>query len=138
MIRYALVCDNGDEFEGWFRNSADYDLQEPELACPVCGVLSVRKAPMAPAVVRRRGEPADPREAAAAFAGQVCQHVRENFEYVGEGFAREARAIHEGQAPERPLWGEASLAEAKALLEEGAPVAPLPPAFAPIPPRKLN
>jgi hypothetical protein len=45
---------------------------------------------------------------------------------VGRGFAAEARKIHEGQAPERNIWGEAKPEEAKALIEDGIPVAPLP------------
>jgi hypothetical protein len=41
-------------------------------------------------------------------------------------FAAEARAMHLGEAPERPIHGEARLDEARALVDEGVPVAPLP------------
>lgn len=134
MIRYALVCRNGDEFEGWFRSSADYEAQEPSLDCPVCGVVEVRRAPMAPAIVRGRGDRADPQ----ALAAKVREHIRENFEYVGERFPEEVRAIDRGEREERPLWGEAKPEEARAMLEEGLPIAPLPPGLAPVAPRKLN
>jgi hypothetical protein len=134
MIRYALTCANEDEFEGWFSSSAVFDVQanDGRLECPMCGSKEVRKAVMAPNVARRdRGE-------RAAFISKVRQHVRDNFDYVGERFADEARRQHADGGAERPIWGEASLAEVKSLVEDGVPVAPLPPALAPEPPRKLN
>jgi hypothetical protein len=60
--------------------------------------------------------------------------VEENSEYVGMNFAAEARAIHEGAAPERSIYGETKPDEARALIEDGIPVAPLP--F--MPARKTN
>lgn len=136
MIRYALTCANEDAFEGWFDSSADYDAQEKRglIECPVCGSKDVRKAPMAPAVVSGRGDTPSRGEIIA----RVREHIREKFDYVGESFADEARAIHDGDAPDRPIWGEATPAEAKAMAEEGLPVAPLPAPFAPAPPRKLQ
>lgn len=134
MIRYQLICADEHEFEGWFSSSADYDRQEAEglVACPLCDTRSVRKAVMAPAVARRdRGD-------VAALAAKVRAHVRDNFDYVGERFADEARAMHDGDAPERPIWGETTGAQAKALIEDGVPVAPLPAPFAPPPPTKVN
>ena len=133
MIKYALVCENEDEFEGWFDSSAAYDEQEAKglVSCPVCNSAKVRKAPMAPAVARNR-------ESAAEIAAKVRAHIRDSFDYVGDSFADEARAIHEGDAPDRPIWGEATPDEAKAMAEEGLPVAPLPAPLAPVPPRKLN
>jgi hypothetical protein len=138
MIRYALTCENEDAFEGWFGSSRDYDEQEAKglVECPVCGSRTVRKAPMAPAIARRRDSV--PPEVRAAVAEEVRKHIKENFDYVGDRFAKEARKMHEGDAPERPVWGEATADEARALLEDGVPVAPLPPEIAPIPPRKLN
>jgi hypothetical protein len=133
VIKYALICENEDEFEGWFDSSAAYDEQESKglVTCPVCGTAKVRKAPMAPAVARSR-------DGAAEIAARVRAHIRDKFDYVGDSFADEARAIHEGEAPDRPIWGEATPDEAKAMAEEGLPVAPLPAPLAPAPPRKLN
>ena len=54
--------------------------------------------------------------------------MEENFDYVGEDFAAEARAIHAGKSEERGIYGEASLAEVRDLAEEGVNIAPLPPA----------
>ena len=62
------------------------------------------------------------------------RQIEENSEYVGMNFAAEARAIHAGDAPERAIHGEAKPDEARAMIEEGLPVAPLP--F--LPARKVN
>lgn len=140
MIRYALVCEAEDAFDAWFSSSADFDVQAERglVECPVCGSKAVRKAPMAPAIARTRSEPSEA-QVRSMIAQAVKAHIRENFDYVGPRFAEEARRQHEGETPaERPIWGEATAEEAKALVEEGVPVAPLPPALAPEPPRKLN
>ena len=77
----------------------------------------------APAKPRPLGKPANPAEQALAA---LRKKIEANADYVGPKFAREARAIHEGSAPERPIYGEARADEARALLEDGVPVAPLP------------
>ena len=134
MIRYALLCEHGHDFEGWFGASADYDDQHARglLECPVCGSKAVRKAIMAPAVAgtkAQRGEESPPRnhEMMMQAAQAVRQHVEDNFDYVGDAFAGEARAIHEGRSEERGIYGEASGSEVKKLIEDGVPIAPLPP-----------
>jgi hypothetical protein len=131
MIRYQLQCPEDHGFEGWFRSSADYDGQAAKglLECPVCGSDQVSKAIMAPAVTT-----AEAKEDRAArmlkmrqFFTQVRKHVETNADYVGDKFPDEARAIHYGDAEERQIYGEATLADAKELLEEGIAVMPLPP-----------
>ncbi len=143
MIKYALRCDRTHEFEGWFGSSADYDDQAARglVECPVCGSTGVSKQIMAPAVAgtkaQRSAEPAvDPkmREMMMTAMGEVRRHVEDNFDYVGDAFAKEARAIHEGKSEERGIYGEASPAEVKALVEDGVKVAPLPPG----PPKKTE
>jgi hypothetical protein len=138
MIRYAPLCEHGHEFEGWFGASADYDEQQVAglLECPFCGSKAVSKAIMAPAVARtkaRRGEaPPTPipesgaQEMMMQAAQAVRQHVEENFDYVGDAFASEARAIHEGRSEDRGIYGEASGGEVRKLIEDGVRVAPLP------------
>ncbi|MCY1646852.1 DUF1178 family protein [Caulobacter sp. SL161] len=143
MIKYALRCDRTHEFEGWFGSSADYDDQAARglVECPVCGSTGVSKQIMAPAVAgtkaQRSAEPAvdaKMREMMMTAMGEVRRHVEENFDYVGDAFAKEARAIHEGESEERGIYGEASPAEVKALVEDGVKVAPLPPG----PPKKTE
>lgn len=140
MIRYALACEHEHAFEGWFGSSTDFDDQQASglLECPVCSSKAVRKQIMAPAVAgTKRTTPDLPpqmRTMVMEAMSKVRAHVEENFDYVGDGFAAEARAIHEGRSEERGIYGEASPAEVKKLVEDGVPVAPLPPA----PPKKSD
>jgi len=140
MIRYALACEHGHEFEGWFSASSDFDDQKARglLECPVCGAPDVRKQIMAPAVAgTKRNTPDLPPKARAVMMealGRVRRHVEENFDDVGDAFAKEARAIHEGKSEDRGIYGQATPAEVKALVEDGVPVAPLPPE----PPKKTE
>ena len=135
MIRYALACDQDHEFEGWFALSADFDAQSGRglIECPVCASRIVRKQIMAPAVAgaKKRGEPAGAENAKRAMMmeamARVRAHVEDTFDYVGDTFAREARAIHEGKSEDRGIYGEATAAEVKGLVEDGVPVAALPP-----------
>ena len=135
MIKYALTCDRDHGFEGWFGSSTDYDHQAGRglLECPVCGSAVVRKQIMAPAVAGTKaqksapGVPSQMRSVMMEAMGKVRAHVEENFDYVGDAFAKEARDIHEGKSEERGIYGEATPKDVKKLVEDGVPVAPLPP-----------
>jgi hypothetical protein len=134
MIRYDLKCDNGDEFDAWFGSIADYDKQAEAglIECPHCGSTHVAKAPMAPAVrTSRKKEAQKERAVAMAMAQKVREHIKDNFDYVGDKFADEARKMHAGESQERSIWGEATPEEARELADEGIDAAPLPPARAP-------
>jgi hypothetical protein len=141
MIRYALSCDHGHDFEGWFGSSGDYDDQQGRglLACPVCDSQAVRKQIMAPAVtgIRRTVRDVEPARMQAMMmeaAGRIRAHVEANFDDVGDSFASEARAIHEGRSEERGIYGQATPGEVRDLVEDGVPIAPLPPE----PPKKAE
>lgn len=137
MIRYALTCAEGHSFESWFASASAFDDLRGRglVACVACGSGEVEKALMAPAVrptprSEPRAEapgskppPRDPREEALA---RLRAKVEAESEYVGLSFAAEARAMHEGDVPHRSIYGEARPDEARALLEDGVPVAPLP------------
>ncbi len=132
MIRYTLNCDQGHTFESWFASAAAYDKLHAagRLNCAVCASDKVSKALMAPAVT---GDTPDTKPAARTPAEETAarieayrRHVEATSDYVGMNFVTEARAMHLGDAPERPIFGEARLDEAKALLDDGVPVAPLP------------
>jgi hypothetical protein len=141
MIRYALTCDHDHEFEGWFGSSADYDAQQGRglVECPFCASRHVRKQIMAPAVAgtkrsARELPPAKMQAMMMEAAGRIRAHVEENFDHVGDAFASEARAIHEGRAEDRGIYGQATPQEVRDLVEDGVPVAPLPPE----PPKKTD
>lgn len=134
MIRYALSCDHGHGFEAWFGSSSDYDDQAARglVECPLCGSRGVSKQIMAPAVKGTKKSAPAPEMAAKMqtmmmeAAREVRAHVEQNFDYVGDAFAREARDIHEGRSEKREIYGEATPAEVKKLRDDGVPVAPLP------------
>jgi hypothetical protein len=136
MIRYALTCANDHGFESWFQSAEAFDrlAASGHLACSVCGSTAVGKTLMAPAVRPARkadapeGErplsvPQTPVEKAIAA---LRRQIEENSDYVGLNFAAEARAMHAGDIPERSIFGEARVDDAKRLIEDGIPVAPLP------------
>ncbi|MEM0900923.1 MAG: DUF1178 family protein [Pseudomonadota bacterium] len=139
MIKYALNCQDCDaEFDGWFASSDAFDDQKERglLACPCCDGANVGKAVMAPSVsgTKKNGAP-DPQKVFGKLAAAARQHVSDNFDYVGDGFATEARAMHYGEIDHKPIWGETTPDERAELKEEGVPAEPLPPAFVPAKPR---
>lgn len=150
MIRYALKCDQNHTFESWFQNAAAFDglRAAGHVTCPDCGSAKVEKSLMAPKVRPARAAAtapvqakpdapaslASPNAEIEAEIARLRAKVEAESEYVGGSFAREARAMHLGDAPERSIYGEAKLADAKELLEDGVPVMPLP--FTPT--RKAN
>ena len=142
MIKYALICSDCDhEFEGWFQSSSAYDEQSAKksIYCPVCNSPETGKQIMAPAV--SKSHTPEFRKAFKDFSKRAREHVAQNYDYVGESFADEARSMYYGETEHRPIWGETKPDEAKALAEEGVPAAPLPkPLTPPVPkpPEKLN
>lgn len=131
MIRYTLKCTDGHSFDSWFPSAEKYDTLKARglVTCATCGSDQVDKAVMAPNVAAKGTVDAPLRKAASEVEAKLTalrQQVEANSDYVGTDFAKEARAIHDGEAPERAIYGEARPAEAKALIEDGVPVAPLP------------
>ncbi len=138
MIRYDLTCDKDHRFDGWFASAGGFDAMRTagQVTCVICGSSLVQKALMAPAVAPRTAATGltTPRNTAEQALAAMRRKLESESEYVGLNFASEARAIHTGDAPERSIYGEAKFEEAKALIEDGVPVAPLP--FTPT--RKAN
>lgn len=142
MIRFALVCDNGHDFESWFASNESYDFQiEHDLVtCPHCSVAKINKAVMAPAVSRSRSrsrkKAAAPKQNVALIGegdAELRQMARElhakivaSTDDVGAEFPAEARKIHDGDAPERAIRGQASPEEARDLLDDGVSILPIP------------
>lgn len=130
MISYNLRCQKGHEFEGWFRDSAAFDEQagSDQLLCPTCHSRKVEKAIMAPAVAgTKKSRPQREERKAAQFVTGLRKYIQNNADYVGPNFAEEARKIHYGETGHRHIYGEASMKEARELVEEGVDVAPVPP-----------
>lgn len=159
MIQFSLKCAEGHRFDSWFQSASAFEKLQGAgmVSCAICGSGSVEKALMAPRVrpARKAADAAPPAPPApdgapkAAVApgaltqpatpaeqhlAELRRKIEQNSDYVGMNFAKEARAMHDGTAPERAIYGEARPEEARKLLEDGIPVAPLP--F--IPGRKTN
>jgi hypothetical protein len=151
MIHYQLRCERGHAFESWFQSSSAYESQEKRklVNCPICGSVKVERAIMAPQIVSKKGReiaaptpaPAPAPEVAAASSTplmmaqerelraklkELRDHIVKNADNVGERFPNEARKMHYGDIEHRPIYGEASPDEARALIEEGVEVSPLP------------
>lgn len=139
MIQYTLKCDQGHHSESWFQSASAYDALERtgHLSCAFCGSTKVTKALMAPRIkpsakaktenpseiVPVVKEPASDIESAIA---DLREKVESTSDYVGDKFVSEARAMHLGEKPERSIYGEARLDQAKELIEDGVPLMPLP------------
>lgn len=145
MIVFDLRCDLGHVFEAWFGSSAAFEDQRERglLACPACGDATIVKAVMAPNITAKAASagsrdapsPAAMKAAMRALATAQAKALAKS-EWVGRAFADRARAMHSGEAEQAPIHGEATRAEAKALAEEGVPVAPLPLPI--VPPEAIN
>lgn len=125
MIRYDLSCKEGHRFDGWFASSAAFEAQRDagQVQCAICGSHEVDRALMSPGVPTRSNRLS---EGGKTPLEQLREHVEANSDYVGLQFADEARAMHEGRSDPRAIHGEAKPEEARALIEEGVPIAPLP------------
>lgn len=142
MIVFDLKCGGGHVFEAWFGSSADYEDQQARklVSCPVCGDGSVTKAVMAPNVAAKGNAKPDVTPAAikAAMAelAKAQAQALSNSTWVGGDFANQARAMHLGEQDHATIHGQATPAEARSLVEDGVPVAPLP--FPVVPPDRSN
>lgn len=126
MIRYTLKCSDDHQFESWFQSASAFDTlkKSGHVSCAVCGDTDVEKTVMAPRIGKT--SLSEPASVAEQTIQKMKAHVEANSEDVGDKFAEEARAIHEGISPERSIYGQAKPKEAKALIEDGIPVLPLP------------
>jgi hypothetical protein len=146
MIKFALLCARGHEFQSWFQSSEAFDTQVKSglVLCPLCQATEVTKAIMAPAIASRseaeRAKPPAQTQAqtrvalldrhdlkSRAMIDAFRRRIFAEADDVGSRFAEEARKIHNGLVPERPIHGQASIGDARALIEEGVPVLPVPP-----------
>ncbi|MBO9711609.1 DUF1178 family protein [Sphingomonas sp.] len=154
MIVFDLRCGQGHVFEAWFGSSSAYEAQREGglVACPVCGDSAVEKAVMAPNVAAKGNQrsgagPSLPAEVAAepppevlkaamAALAEAQAKALEKSQWVGVSFSDRARAMHLGEEAHAPIHGQATPEQAKALIDEGVPVAPLP--FPVVPPEARN
>lgn len=151
MIKFALRCAEGHQFESWFQSGPAFDTQVSSglVSCPICQSSSVSKAIMAPSLARgdreeasvvARQAPVAPSSEGSApvpmfnavdsevrrMVVELRNRILETSDDLGAKFAEEALKIHHGLVPDRPIHGQASLEEARTLIEEGVQIMPLP------------
>ncbi|ASL42959.1 hypothetical protein bAD24_I05690 [Burkholderia sp. AD24] len=126
-----LQCPHGHRFEGWFASVEDFESQQSRklVECPICGANEVSRLPSAPRLNLSGASEAKAPAAAGDMQARVMRALREvleKTENVGDRFAEEARRIHYNEAPARNIRGVTTREDAKALVEEGIEVMPLP------------
>ena len=131
MIKYSLICDNDHVFEAWFSDSESFEKQNKKnlISCLTCSSTKIKKDIMAPRISsgkQKTNRLSQKKDKVEMILNKVRQHVESNFDYVGDKFADEARAIHYGEKEEREIYGETSIHDAVELIEEGINVEPLP------------
>ena len=143
MIVFDLRCRQAHVFEVWFASTSAYDEQRERqlVECPICGDRSVEKAVMAPNIAAKDNSAAqlpkpEAMKAMMAALAQAQAKALEGSQWVGASFATRARAMHQGEEDHAPIHGRATLAEARELVDEGVPVAPLP--LPVVPPEACN
>tara|TARA_B100001287_G_scaffold99054_1_gene83307 strand:- start:1470 stop:1889 length:420 start_codon:yes stop_codon:yes gene_type:complete len=131
MIKYNLKCENDHNFDAWFSDSSNFEKQNKKnlIFCPKCSSTKIEKNIMAPNIGSKKQSYTNALKTEKnieKIIKNVRKHVEKNYEYVGNKFADEARAIHYGEKEEREIYGETSIEEAVDLIEEGVNVTPLP------------
>ena len=131
MIKYNLKCENNHNFDAWFSDSSNFEEQNEKnlIFCPKCNSTKIEKNIMAPNIGSKKQSYTNALKTEKSYEKiikNVRKHVEKNFEYVGDKFAYEARAIHYGEKEEREIYGETSVEEAVDLIEEGVNVSPIP------------
>ncbi len=145
MIRFDLICEHAHEFDGWFDSNDAYEDQHKSgyVSCPICGSAEISKQLMAPGIPAKTNtskveistEKTQKLLAASKtpemkelvkIVRKMRKEVKKSADNVGDNFAEEARKIHYNEAPARGIYGQATIDEAKELMEEGVEVMPMP------------
>ena len=128
MIKYSLICKDCDlTFESWFANSKDFEKLKKKkfLSCLRCNSINIEKSLMAPNLINTnsdlsKGKDKKKYDKIKKTIVKYQNFIKNNFEYVGDNFAYEARSIHYNKKKkEKGIYGKASNEEIKELKEEG-------------------
>ena len=130
MIVFNLNCsDCSSSFEGWFKNTKDYNnqIRKGLLTCPSCNSSQIKKGLMAPNVSKKSNSKISKmNKSIASNVKKLKKIIEKEFDYVGDKFTEEAKKIKYGEVKERPIYGEASIEQTKELIDEDIDVLPLP------------
>ena len=131
MIKYSLECNQSHTFDAWFSDSLNFEKQNKknQISCPNCSSLKIKKSIMAPSIPSKNYKSDllnEKKDKVEVILSKVRKHVEDNFDYVGDKFADEARSMHYGEKEEREIYGETTIEDAVDLIEEGVNVKPMP------------
>ena len=130
MIKYSLRCSDGHNFEAWFSSSKAYEdqTQDSLVLCPLCDSREIKKNIMSPNIGKKgnKSNTNNDVKKIEVMMKKVRKHVEKNYEYVGEKFPEEARAMHYEEKESKDIYGEYAIEEAKELIEEGIDIHPIP------------
>ena len=131
MIKYSLECNQSHTFDAWFSDSLNFEKQNKnnQISCPNCSSLKIKKSIMAPSIPSKNYKSNllnEKKDKVEVILSKARKHVEDNFDYVGDKFADEARSMHYGEKEEREIYGETTIEDAVDLIEEGVNVKPMP------------
>ena len=131
MIKYSLECNQSHTFDAWFSDSLNFEKQNKknQISCPNCSSLKIKKSIMAPSIPSKNYKSDllnEKKDKVEVVLSKVRKHVEDNFDYVGDKFADEARSMHYGEKEEREIYGETTIEDAVDLIEEGVNLKPMP------------
>ncbi len=133
MIKYKLLCKNcSDSFESWFASSKEFERLKKSklLQCLNCNSNKIDKSLMAPSIINKQKKNNKDTKKFLEIKNKLKEYkkfIKNNFDYVGDNFAYEARSIHyNNKKKQKGIYGKASIKEAKELLEEGIEVETVP------------
>ena len=128
MIKYKLLCKNCEtKFDSWFASSNEYERLKKKklLNCHKCSSTQVEKTIMAPQLINSSSKINEKikieklNKVKKTIIGYQ-KFIKENFKYVGDNFAYEARSIHYNkQKKKKGIYGNASSEEVQELKNEG-------------------
>ena len=131
MIKYSLECNQSHTFDAWFSDSLNFEKQNKnnQISCPNCSSLKIKKSIMAPSIPSKNYKSNllnEKKDKVEVILSKARKHVEDNFDYVGDKFADEARSMHYGEKEEREIYGETTIEDAVDLIEEGVNIKPMP------------
>ena len=133
MIKYKLLCKNcSDSFESWFASSKEFERLKKSklLQCLNCNSNKIDKSLMAPSIINKQKKNNKDTKKFLEIKNKLKEYkkfIKNNFDYVGDNFAYEARSIHyNNKKKQKGIYGKTSIKEAKELSEEGIEVETVP------------
>ena len=128
MIKYKLFCKNCEfKFDSWFASSNEYERLKKKklLSCHKCNSIKVEKTIMSPQLINKKSNSYEKvkiekyNKVKKTIMGYQ-KFIKENFKFVGNNFAYEARSIHyNGKKKSKGIYGSASKKDLKELKDEG-------------------